>query len=254
MKGFVLSVILIIYCSNLLAQTSGLIRTSRPGQSFTPFTVGKSVFQLQSGININGFDSGARTDGSGGLLAVLGRYGITETVEIRTEFQFSYNKVSQGDTEETMDGLSASIVGVRFNINDPENVRIPAFGFQVDLNLNIASSSYQSDHIAPRFILLHTQALSNRLGLSSNWGVAWNGNDASPRGFYTVAFTYALGESWSLLLENYGEVEDSDFDTRFDTGVGYLMNDNLQLDIGLGYGKNDGLTDYFVDTGISVRL
>ena len=132
--------------------------------------------------------------------------------------------------------------------------RIPSFGFQLDLNLNVASSAYKADDIAPRCILLHTQSLSERLGLSTNWGITWNGNDSSPMGFYTVAFTYALDDSWALLLENYGDVENSDFDTRFDAGVGYLMNDNLQLDIGLGYGKNDGLADYFVDTGVSVRF
>ena len=146
------------------------------------------------------------------------------------------------------------LVGMRFNILNPEDPKKPALGFQFDLNLNVASEDFKSDYIAPKLLLLHSQALSNRLGLTTNWGILWNGNDATPRGLYTFALTYALDDSWSLLLENYGELEDGDFDTRFDTGVGYLLSNDIQLDLGAGYGKNDGTSDYFVDLGVSARF
>ena len=247
--------LLLFCCSSLvLAQTSEIIRSSRPGQSFTPYTTGANVFQVQSGFNFNGFDEDSNVDGNGLLFVALGRYGISETIEVRTEFQVSRDKVNTGNEHESFNGLSAWTIGMRFNILDPEDVRKPALGFQVDLNLNVASSDFKSDHIAPKLLLLHSQALSDRLGLTTNWGVAWNGNDATPLGFYTAAFTYALNDDWALLLENYGEVEDGDFETRFDTGVAYLLNDDVQLDLGAGYGKNHGISDYFVDTGVSVRF
>lgn len=69
-----------------------------------------------------------------------------------------------------------------------------------------------------------------------------------------MAFTFAVGDKWAVLAENYGEIEDSDFDTQFDTGLAYLVNNDLQLDLGMGYGKNDEATDYFVDAGISIRF
>jgi len=239
---------------SMVAQTSEIIRSSRPGQSFTPYTVGKNVFQIQSGINFNGFDEGSAMDGNGTFLVALGRYGITETIEIRTEFQINRDQVMTGDEKETLNGISAWTLGIRFNILNPDEATKPALGFQFDLNTNAASSDFKSKYIAPKVILLHSQALSSKLGLTTNWGVAWNGNDASPRGFYTVAFTYALNDQWALLLENYGEVEDSDFDTRFDAGLAYLLNGNVQLDLGVGYGKNDEVSDYFGDAGVSVRF
>ena len=237
-----------------LAQTSELIRSSRPGQSFTPFSVGKNVFQIQTGINFNGFDENSNVDGNGAFLVALGRYGISETVEIRTEFQVNRDKMMTEGENVTRNGLSAWTIGVRFNVLNPEQATKPALGFQFDLNTNAASSDFKSKYIAPKVLLLHSQALSSKWGLTTNWGVAWNGNDASPRGFYTVAFTYALNDQWALLLENYGEVENSDFDTRFDTGLAYLLNGNVQLDCGFGYGTNDGASDYFGDAGVSVRF
>lgn len=238
----------------VFAQTSEIIRSSRPGQSFTPYTVGSKVFQLQSGLNINGFEASDQEDGNGLFFVALGRYGITETIEVRTEFQFANNKTTFINQEETSSGLSAWTVGMRFNILNPEDLRKPALGFQVDLNLNVASEDFKSEHIAPKLLLLHSQALSDRLGLTTNWGILWNGNNTTPRGLYTFALTYALDDSWSLLLENYGELEDGDFDSRFDTGVGYLLSNDIQLDLGAGYGKNDGSSDYFVDFGVSARF
>ncbi len=239
----------------IFAQTSEAIRSSRPGQSFTPYSVGKNAFQIQSGMNFNGFDeTNSKVDGNGVFFVALARYGITETIEIRSEFQFNRDQVNTGPDKEVLEGFSGWNIGMRFNVLNPEDGTKPALGFQVDLSINAVSEDFNPDHIAPKLLLLHSQALSPWLGLNTNWGVAWNGNDTTPRGFYTVAFTFALGDKWAVLAENYGAVENSDFDTRFDTGMSYLVNKDLQLDLGMGYGKNDGISDYFVDAGVSVRF
>lgn len=255
MKSVVYLILLSTCSLGLLAQSSVIIRSSRPGQSFTPYAVGKEVLQVQTGINFNSFDeSDSNVDGNGVFLVALGRYGISETIEVRTEFQLNRDKIMTGEEKEVFKGLSAWSIGMRFNILDPVKATKPALGFQFDLNINAANSDFKSEYIAPKLLLLHSQALNHWLGLTTNWGVAWNGNNATPRGFYTLAFTFVLNEKWALLAENYGEVVDNDFDTRFDTGLGYLANNDLQLDLGLGYGKNDGISDYFVDIGVSIRF
>ena len=248
---------LLCLCSSspwLFGQTSEIIRSSRPGQSFTPYTVGNGVFQIQSGLNINDSEESGGADRYGFFFVTLGRFGITETIEVRTELQLARDRVAFQDVHAITSGLSAWSIGMRFNILDPEDTRKPALGFQFDLNLNVASEDYKSEYISPKLLLLHSQSLSSRLGLTTNWGVIWNGNDAIPRGLYTLALTYAINDKWSLLLENYGEVEDGGFDSRFDTGIGYLLNSDLQLDLGAGYGKNDGIRDYFLDVGVSARF
>ena len=254
MRLIIYTGILLAIINTVQAQTSEVLRSSRPGQSFTPYTVGKNVFQIQSGLDINGFDDDGVIDGSGVFFVLLGRYGITETIEVRTDFQLNNDRITSPDGKERTNGLSAWNIGMRFNILNPDNAKSPALGFQFDLNLNASGEDYKSEYIAPKLLLLHSQNLSNRLGLTTNWGVGWNGNSASPRGLYTLAFTYAIGTKWALLLENYGEVENGDYDTRFDTGIGYLLNNDVQLDVGAGYGHNDGIRDYFAEIGASIRF
>ncbi len=106
-KGFCL--LILSTCSLWTpAQTSEVIRSSRPGQSFTPFSVGKNVFQIQSGVNFNGFDeTNSNEDGNGVFFVALARYGITETIEIRSEFQFNRDQTNMGADKEVLDGFSA---------------------------------------------------------------------------------------------------------------------------------------------------
>jgi len=68
-----------------------------------------------------------------------------------------------GSEKETFNRLSAWSIGMRFNILSPEEATKPALGFQFDLNLNLASSDFKSEHIAPKLILLYSQALSQHL-------------------------------------------------------------------------------------------
>jgi len=105
----------------ILAQTSDIIRSSRPGQSFTPYSVGKNVFQIQSGVNFNGFDeTNSNEDGNGVFFVALARYGITETIEIRSEFQFNRDQTNMGADKEVLDGFSGWNIGMRFNVLNPE--------------------------------------------------------------------------------------------------------------------------------------
>jgi hypothetical protein len=56
-----------------------------------------------------------------------------------------------------------------------------------------------------------------------------------------------------VFIENYGNLQQSDFDSFLDGGIAYLINNNLQLDLYSGFGKNDEVKDFFVSAGISWR-
>jgi hypothetical protein len=64
---------------------------------------------------------------------------------------------------------------------------------------------------------------------------------------------FSLGDKWSSFIETYGGVINGDFTIFFDTGLAYLVNNDLQLDLSGGYGKNDGFAATFVDFGVSWR-
>ena len=66
-------------------QYNTTIRSARPGQAFGPFTTGKNIFQIQTGISYDSFknkDMNLSGNGLGYLLSL--RYGLEEKFEIRT--------------------------------------------------------------------------------------------------------------------------------------------------------------------------
>lgn len=237
------------------AQYNETIRTARPGQSFGPFSTGKNIFQIQSGFNFSSANQDVianEFDGFNYLLSL--RYGITETIEIRSAFQFNRDKFTNPGNENTLSGLSVWNVGIRANILNNAGTKKPSLAFQADARINAVSDDFKANDIAPRFQLLHSQPINDWLDLTTNWGLGWNGTDTRPRGFYTFALSFPLAGKWGGFVENYGEIVRGDYDTRFDAGISYLANNDLVFDASFGYGKNDGVKDHFIDFGISFRI
>jgi len=121
------------------------------------------------------------------------------------------------------------------------------------VRLPVLSEDYKIDNLAPRFIIVTGQKLSETFTLTTNWGGSWNGNNSMGTGFYIINLSFPIVGQLGGFVENYGDVNDGDFDTRFDAGFAYLVNNDLQLDLLGGLGKNDGFSDYFVSVGVSWR-
>lgn len=255
MKQLIALYLLMFVGNTALAQYNETIRTARPGQAVGPFTTGKDVFQIQTGLNYGDFedDDNSETGNNATYTASL-RYGLLENFEIRSAFSLRSDEVIQvGDQTDNFGGLSFWNVGIRYNIIDGGGYK-PSFGFQTDVRLTWVDEAYQSEEIAPRMMLIHGQRLSETFVLTTNWAIAWNGNDNQPKGTYVVNISFPIAGKWSSFIENYGEVVGDDFDTRWDTGLAYLVNNDFQLDVSGGFGKNEGLTDWFIDGGISWRV
>jgi len=245
--------ILLLTSSFSMAQYNTTIRTARPGQAVGPFTTGKNIFQIQTGVSTDWFDNAA-SDFAGNGLAYFAslRYGLEENFEIRTAFGARRDITSTNTTETTIGGINVWNAGVRFNIIDGKGQRA-SFGIQTDVRLNFVDEDYNIDDLAPRIMLIHGQKLGPNLGLATNWGISWNGFNSTPRGFYVVNVSFPITDKLGGFVETYGGVVKDDFSIFFDTGLAYLVNNDFQLDISAGYGSNDNVISTFVDAGISWR-
>jgi len=235
------------------AQYSETIQSDRPGISIGLSTVGKNVFQIQTGPIFGNIKF--EEDGETNILAesTVIRFGLTRNVEVSTAFTLSRDKIKSANGETTLSGLSQADVGFRVNLYEGGGL-VPAVGFQSRLKLNILSKAFNPDHLGIECLLVTSQELTSYLSLTTNWGAIWNGRSADPRGVYTINLSFPIGDKLGGFVENFGSVKSNDFNTSFDAGVAYLVNNDLQLDISGGYGKNDGISDYFVDFGLSWRF
>ncbi|MCG8319861.1 MAG: transporter [Cytophagales bacterium] len=237
------------------AQYHETISTDRPGQAFAPLTTGQNVFQIQTGFTYLDFEQ-TSPDQKGDYLkyTVALRYGILENFEIQSAFGVRRDKITFGDQSSTLlDGVSLWNVGIRYNLLDGDGAK-PSFAIKTDVDLTWVDEDYRSQEIAPRLMLIHAQKLSETFGLTTNWSVSWNGNDIHPTGTYVINVSFPVAGKLSGYIENYGEVYSGDFDTRWDTGLAYLLNKDLMADFSTGFGRNDRLTDWFIDFGISWRV
>ncbi len=245
--------ILLFISGTTHAQFYETIRSARPGQSIGASTMGKNIFQIQSGIDYFGFENNDNgIQGNGYLTNTALRYGLTEMFEVGAFFEYKSESITENNITETHNGLSNMIIGLRHQISIGEGL-IPSIGFQFRLRLPVMSEHYQIDNVAPSFVFVTSQQLSKSFTLITNLGGSWNGMNSTPTGLYTINLSCAFTDTFGAFVENYGSLTEGTLETRFDTGVAWLVTPNLQLDLLGGFGNNHSLQDYFISTGFSWR-
>ncbi len=215
--------------------------------------MGKNIFQLQSGVDYFGYENtNTGITGTGYLTNTALRFGLTEMFEVGAFFEYKTESVTENDIASNFNGLSNMIIGLRHQISIGEGLK-PGIGFQFRLRLPVMSEYYNIDNVAPSFVFVTSQQLSKSVTFITNLGGSWNGLDSTPTGIYTINLSCAFTDTFGAFIENYGSLTQGTFETRFDTGVAWLVTPNLQLDLLGGFGNNHGLHDYFLSTGVSWR-
>lgn len=237
------------------AQFNETIRTGRPGQAIGAFTTGKGIFQVQSGIDYFGAKNSAlnwKTDGY--LNNTVMRLGLTELFEISALVEYRTETITNSETNEKteLSGLSALDFGMRYHIFSGKGF-VPNIGFQIRMRLPVLSNDYEINDMAPRFIIVTSQRLSETFTLITNLGASWNGNNSSPTGTYVFNLSFPFNDKFGAFVETYGGLHQGILSSSFDTGFAYLISNDFQLDLYGGYGSNRGVKDYFISLGISVR-
>ncbi len=250
----IITFLLLVIPALLYGQFGETIRSGRPGQAIGAFTVGKSVFQLQSGVTFSWVDF----DESNNNLHIFNpnaviRYGVAERIEVSGVIGYTSitDEFLVGEGQ-ALKGISTAQVGVRLNLRDGQGVG-PNIGIQSRLRLNTLSGDFDQENVGNTTIVMATQSLGNKFGLAANLGATWLGDGSDAIGSYVLNLGLDINDKFSVFIENYGAFSNGYFNTFFDTGLGYLVNPDLKLDFSTGYGKNQGLQDYFFDIGFSWR-
>lgn len=243
---------IIISITNSFSQFSETIASDRPGQSNSPNTVGKLVLQLQTGFQVGGgkADNYKRNDFE---LPAFIRFGITDKIELQTHWGLKNSSAELFNNEFESNGLNMANFGLRFNIFE-ETEKAPALGFEFIYKTRMISKDYKPDHPSTKFNIMASKGFSDLISITTNLGADFKSNGAKPVGFYTLNLVLSINEQLSVFFENYGNFNGDYFDTFFDFGGAYILNDNVQLDLYGGIGNNDDLFNYFVSGGVSYRI
>jgi len=242
----------IISVSNSFGQFSETIVSDRPGQSNSPYTVGKMVFQLQTGLQVGGGNADNYKRNDFELPAYI-RFGITDKIELQTQWGLKNSATEFYSRDFKSSGLNMANFGLRFNIFE-ETDKAPALGFEFIYKTRMMSKDYKPDHPSTKFNIMASKGFSDLISITTNLGADFDGFEAQPDGFYTLNLVLSVTDQLSVFFENYGNFNADYFDTFFDFGGAYILNNDLQFDLYGGFGYNDDTFDYIVSAGVSYRI
>ncbi|WP_136668221.1 transporter [Flavobacterium sp. H122] len=264
--------------SVIKAQFTDEINSNRPGNSMGAYSVGKTVFQLESGVNyINESHNTSDYDVSGFGLDLTARYGFwKEQFEVSLDLQFQKDKYSTDLFETDRSGLKQTTLGAKYLFYDPYYKKkeekpniyswranhkfrwkslIPAISGYVAVNYLMKNDYYTKNlsGFSPKVVLITQNHFTHKWALVTNIIADKIATDGFNYGAIATV-TYGINEKWSAMLEGRIIKDDFNDDPTFTTGATYLLKENLQLDFVINKNIENEPSHFSGGLGVSWRF
>ena len=233
------------------AQYSEQIVSGRPGQSINAATVGRGVYQFQTGLNLDW----TRAD-RGSLFDLTEttdiRIGILERLELSALIAGAADEMAVAPDRTRRDrGISDTQIGGRYLFLENEGWR-PAIALRGHALLRAQDEAFRRERVGANLILAADWAVTDLLAFTANLSRTWPG-DGTRSDDYVGTLGFNLSDHWSSFVEIYGTLTGV-ATANYDGGFAYLVNDNFGLDLSVGWDGDYGERSYFLDFGISFRV
>lgn len=231
------------------------INSNRPGKSMSAFAVGKSVFQVESGIyGIKENHDLLNYDANGFGVDMSIRFGaLNERLEFIAELQYQYENVITRTVSSNKSALKQTSIGAKFLLYDPFkgyekkiNVYswkanhtfnwhqlIPAVSLYAGANVILSNNPYYFSPdagISPKVMLITQNHLGDgRWVFVTNIIADYIMTDYPSYG-YVLTMTRGFNQNWSGFIENQGYKSDFYSDAIIRGGAAYLINESMQID------------------------
>jgi hypothetical protein len=229
--------------------TAQEIVTDRPDQTESSTTIPLKSFQFESGLLLGNYNFANSSEQLLLIPTTLLRYGLTKEIELRLVEQLI--SIHNKQTSEDNFGLSDLELGAKIQIlKKPANHT--EIAFISHLVLPTGAISITNEHLGTVNKLAISHVITDFIDLGYNVGYNYFGNE---KGYLTYSAALGLGITKRIgaYFETYGEVvEFNDWISNFDSGITYLIKDNMQLDFSFGFGLNQKM-NYF-SVGYSMNI
>lgn len=236
-------------------QYTDQINSNRPGETMSAFSVGKSVFQVETGMyGIKENHSILNYDSNGFGLDMTLRWGLfMEKLELIADIQYQSEKVNSALSSIDKSALKKTIFGAKYLIYDPfknhENKvniyswkanhsfkwrqLIPAVSVFAGANVIQSNNPFyfsNQSEISPKAILITQNHLGNGSWVFITNIIADYIGTQYPSYNYVVTLTKGFSDHWSGFIENQGIKSDFYSDAIVRVGAAYLINKDMQID------------------------
>lgn len=252
------------------------INSNRPGRSMMAFSVGKSVFQTETGLHYVNEDHKTLDYKASGFMAEFDmRWGLFfEQLELIAEFQYQNDSYTSDVLDKNRSALKKTLFGAKYLIYDPfKNYEekpnlyswkankkfkwrqlIPAVAVYGGANLNFSDNQFnfvpvgiEEPKVSPKAMIIAQNHFGSQWVLVTN--VAYNkiGSEFASID-YILTLTRGFNSKWSGFIENQGYMGDYYSDGIFRIGAAFLFDKHMQVDASVG--KNIKDTPGLLNAGI----
>ena len=248
----------------LAVHAADSISTDRPDFVESSDVVGTGRVQIETGFS-------SERDKSNGLKTrtsttpTLLRIGLGETLEFRAET----DGITRARTQDLALGTSTSVhgysdvsLGMKWHMQDGnEEKGTPGIAWLAHLDIDSGSTAFRGQGLRPSLRMSAEWDLPHDFSIGVMPGFVLDRNEDGKR-FVSGIFAVTVGKAWSPVWRTYVELAGQQLASKrnggsivtFDTGATYLVNDSVQLDIGLSRGLNDDTPDFQWGAGLSIRF
>ncbi len=243
------------------AQTAAALVADRPDFTEATTTVGLGVFQFEFGYTF-GLD---RDDGNSVRGHSFGepllRVGVmADWLELRLAAGPVVQRIESDGRAASDTGMEDLYLGVKLALSEQKGL-IPAIALLPQATVPTGSDGFSSDRVLPGVNLLYSWDAAENLSLAGSTQVNRAVGDAD-EGYAEWAQSVAAGVGLGARMGVFGEwfaFFPSDPDAAqpehyLNTGLSWLLSDDFQWDIRVGFGVNGPAEDLFAGTGVTLRV
>lgn len=250
-----LTIVIILLTTHAYSQQQPIplpdLITDRPDQTESAFTVPARSIQVESGLYFEKARDGEAVSTYTAYPATLIRVGIISWLELRAEGSYQ-NLTVEDETSTQVKGFGPLTVGAKVKLWEEEGLR-PQAAFMTMVDLPIGDEAFTPENPEPSLRLLFKNSLSEKMDLSYNLAYGWEGGKAVKS--YSASIGAGISDKLGIFGEVFGDKTNGEKAVHcVDAGLTFLLFPNFQLDLAAGTSFKSSSPDYFVTTGLSIRL
>ena len=247
-------------CSTAYAAEDA-INPDRPGFVESSNVVGRGIMQIETSFGEERNDA-AGIEERTYTTPTLIRAGINDRWELRmeTDGRTIQHTTINGFTA-TVRGYSDIALGVKWHFTDEHTAtHMPSTGWLFDVNMDTGSREFRGTGLRPSLRFVAEWTLPDDTSLGVMPGIVYDKNDqhrfvsSMLAATYGKQFTPALRGFIEFAAQQLASKNDGGNIIAADTGMTWLLNKDMQLDVSIQRGFTDATPDWLAALGFSMRF
>jgi hypothetical protein len=232
--------------------------TDRPDFTESSSTVGLRVAQIEFGYTYTHDNDGAARTTSHSYPEALLRYGmLAEWFELR----IAQNFVSETTAGVKQSGAEDLYLGAKIALT-PQECYLPESAVILQTTVDSGAAPFTAGEVLPGANFVYSWDVTDSISTAGSTQLNRAIDEATGRAYTELAQSWTVGLSLSERVGAYAEwyaffphsADTAVSEHYFNGGLAFLINDDVQWDVRAGVGLNDAADDYFVGTGLSIRV